>query len=67
MFFVEKVQDSLVVRELIDDVAEINVLQKVSGLELVQWDKIWFAKAARMIEAFLEPSGDERRCYHCPI
>ena len=44
MLFVKEVQDSLV-RELIDDFAEIDVSQKVTGLELIhQWVKIWFAR-----------------------
>ena len=52
-----------------DDVAEMDVLQKVLGRELIQqWGKIWFVKAARVIEAFLEQSmGDERQCCHIPI
>ena len=59
MFFVQEVQYSLV-RELIDDLAEIDVAEKVSGLELIQGDKIWLSEAARIIESFLKPSRDER-------
>ena len=51
----QKVQDGLV-RELVDDLTEVDVSKKVFGLELVERDQICsFLKSAWVIEALFEP------------